>query len=133
MPRGSPLTLDTAWDRLLQTAQTLYGKESLNYVEEQQASQAAEILTTEQISPKRCEYRSFLYDGLAKSGPGLVLVTAIALGQARVFNMANSIRVGIIERLPGKGNNGVFSSDTLDAFSTRYGIPQDISGTLPTC
>ncbi|KAL3962957.1 hypothetical protein ACCO45_004480 [Purpureocillium lilacinum] len=131
MPRGSPLTLDTAWGRLLQTAQTVYGKECLNYVEEQQASQAAEILATEQTSPKRCEYRSFLYGVLAKSGPGLVLVTAIALGQARVFNMANSIRVGIIKRLPEKGNNGVFSSDTLDALSARYGIPQDISGLAP--
>jgi hypothetical protein len=70
--------------------------------------------------PKR--YKEFLYDVLNVSGPQFVLLCAVALGQARVFDLKKTDRVGLIGIIKSNDNNKITGS-FLQSHVVIYNIP----------
>lgn len=132
MPRRRTVfSSETAWARIQYTADSVSGRQSLQYFEDLQASQAVEILTNEQTSAKRRQYRTFLYNVLAKSGPELTLIVAIAFGQAKIFDMSQGVREAILLRLPNRESARDFHTQSLKALCVHYSIPQNIGELAP--
>lgn len=117
---------DQALGRLLATSSKLNVLGVLSDGEIQRVTEAKNVLTTVQKSDRHKKYKLFLYDVLGDSGPGAVLLCAIALGQARITALKTGDRTNLCRRI--QVNQSALSYPAICALSTTYQIPSSVNG-----
>jgi hypothetical protein len=121
-----PSREDPALGRLLATSSKLNVLGVLSDGEIQRVTEAKDVLTTVQKSDRRKKYKLFLYDVLRDSGPGAVLLCAIALGQARITELKTGERTNLCRLI--QVNQGALNYPAICALSTAYQIPSSVNG-----
>jgi hypothetical protein len=89
----------------------------------QQVKDAIKILHEVQESTKRNKYKLFLQDLLETddgAGPALVMLCAIALGQAKIAHMNKATRSALLSRV--KGLSGEFGHPILRSLASSEGL-----------
>jgi len=87
--RNKPLQPKSAYDRLNDVGKELEILATLSDARVHGVRKAIDLLKTFQTSSKRKTYKLFLHNVLASSSPEMVLLCAVALGQAKIVNMKN--------------------------------------------
>ncbi|KFY68444.1 hypothetical protein V496_01066 [Pseudogymnoascus sp. VKM F-4515 (FW-2607)] len=134
--RYTPLSSKDAWERLLAGSKNLsrlerLSDERLGDAEARQVSMAVDILNMEQPSGKQKRYKEFLYDVLSNSSPPFVLLSAIALGQARVASMTISNRSSLISKIKDNKDNTDMNHTTVQSLAIKYLIPNSVADLPP--
>lgn len=131
MPRRirsqKPPTLTEALHKLRECDKQLRTLGSLTVSQTRQIKDAVQILAEVQKSTKRIKYKIFLHEVLQNTGPGIVLLCAVGLGQAGIANMNESNRSELERqlRLP----HG-FDEEFLRSLALRMGVPESQDGTF---
>ncbi|KFZ02588.1 hypothetical protein V500_00087 [Pseudogymnoascus sp. VKM F-4518 (FW-2643)] len=129
--RHKPLNTEEAWERLAGASKNLSLLRRLSDTEARQSSTAVDILKMAQPSKKQKCYKEFLYDVLDNSSPEFVLLSAVALGQARVVSMTIENRSGLISKIKDNKDNADISHTTVQSLATKYLIPKSVANLLP--
>uniref|UniRef100_A0A093URN4 Uncharacterized protein n=1 Tax=Talaromyces marneffei PM1 TaxID=1077442 RepID=A0A093URN4_TALMA len=100
----------------------------LDKLEARQVEGAVNILCTVQTSEKRKKYKLFLHEVL-DNGPHLLLLCAIALGQARIASMNKDSRKQLLSDISILSQE--FDDEKLRLMASDYGIPVSADESQP--
>lgn len=126
--RYKPLNTEEAWKRLTNASNNLSLLRRLSDTEARQSSMAVNILKMEEPSRKQKSYKEFLHDVLSNSSPPFVLLSAIALGQARVASMTIGNRSSLISKIKVNKDNTDMNHTTVQSLAIKYLIPESVAG-----
>lgn len=129
--RYKPLSTEEGWERLAGASKILRQRERLSNAEARQSQMAVEIFNMKQPSEKQNRYKEFLYDVLSKSSPPFVLLSAIALGQARVASLTIDNRSSLISKIKENKDNTDMNHTTVQSLAIEYLIPNSVAGEFP--
>lgn len=128
VPRQKPYPPRDALDKIIQAGRKIKVLGSLSDTEACRVTHDVEILKTAQTSPKRKKYKLFLYDLLCKSGPQLVLLCIVALGQVKVIDMKTCDRASLIHQIEIKSRHTDLDHPSLRSLAISHQIPNSVNG-----
>jgi hypothetical protein len=120
----------TLWDKLAKTGDNLKIHKILSRAEAKRVAEAIEMLEAVQTEMRRRKYKRFLYDVRRILGPQGVLLCAVAFGQAKVADMKNEDRLGLINEIEANKDNLNVNHSDLHTLAVQNKIPNE-TGTGP--
>ena len=126
--RYRPLKTDEAWDRLVKASENIQLLERLSDTGVRSSSEAVDTLKMVQPSGRPKGYKEFLHDVLRHSGPQVVLLCAVALGQVKVADMKYGDRVNLISKIKANKDNADINHPTVRSLAIRHQIPDSVTG-----
>ncbi|KAJ1324253.1 hypothetical protein MN608_10313 [Microdochium nivale] len=126
-PSRKPMRSDEAYQKLIYAAHDLRIRASLMPCQRRRVLEASAVLQEPQASPKKQQYRVFLYHVHARCGPHGVLLCACELGQHNVTTMRKADRAQLIDLLERDRQEKLISCSIIHQLAREHGVPASLN------